>query len=115
MKLKVTSKEIKNRYGFNNTIKLYDGDGQYLFPEYDANAYNCGVYGWNYDVFFISSYAITRGYRNTFGREADSDIVKKYDDMACELRKQIYTSIDNKTYREKLADLQHEFLAEINK
>ena len=115
MKLKVTSKEIKNRYGFNSTIKLYDGAGQYLFPEYDANAYNCGTYGWNYDVFFIGGYAITRGYRNTFGREADSELVRKYDAMAFELNKQLYISIDNKTYREKLTDLQHEFLEEVNK
>ena len=115
MKLKVTSKEIKNRYGFNHTIKLYDSEGQALFPEHKANAYNCGVYGWNYDVFFISNYAITRGYRNTFGREADSNIVKKYDDMARELREQTYTTMSCETYREKLADLQHEFLAEISK
>lgn len=33
----------------------------------ERDGYNSGIYGWNYDVYYISQAAITTGYRNMPG------------------------------------------------
>lgn len=39
----------------------------YLLLGHERDGYNRGVYGWNYDLYYIGGAAITTGYRNTVG------------------------------------------------
>jgi hypothetical protein len=65
MKTKVTRKEINRRYA--SVYRCGDCALYPLFESLDAVGYNCGVYGWNYDLYDIGGIAITSGNRGMFG------------------------------------------------
>lgn len=83
MKIK-TSMKICHR--FSNIYRAGYGDLQRIFvtPEYDATYYNCGVYGWNCDLYIDWAHdaIITTGYRNTRGERIPSELIAKYDKKA---------------------------------
>ena len=49
MKYKTTAKEI--RKGACNLHSAGYCDLQYLLTNHSPNAYTCGVYGWNFDIY----------------------------------------------------------------
>ena len=113
MKIKTTTKELKNRYGLRHALIIPDGMGQNLFPEHDMHEYTCGVYGWNYDAYFLNNYVILRGYRGMFGVDVDSEIISKYDRMASDFKKAHFIGGNYKELHAKIADLQADFLKEV--
>ena len=48
------------------------------------NAYNCGVYGWNCDIYFDykRDIAINTGYRNVRGKRIPSELIKEFSEIA---------------------------------
>ena len=65
MKYKTTRKAI-----VNNCINVKSTgycELQSLLRNHDPNAYTCGVYGWNFDIYEIYGVTICTGYRNMPG------------------------------------------------
>lgn len=82
MKYKTTAKELR-AYDNGRTFKVGYCDLQYLLYCKNANAYTCGVYGWNFDVYELPNrVTITTGYRNMVGKRVDFPIIKEYDGKA---------------------------------
>lgn len=68
MKLKITRKELVNAicYQFNDLYRIRDVK--------NADAYNSGIYGWNYDVYFLGhNIAIVHGYSPIGLKLVDND------------------------------------------
>ena len=110
-KQKVTIKYLKNLYG-NDSIHLGYCEAQNLFPEHDANYYTCGVYGWNFDGFFINGAIVTTGYRGMFGVMPGHELVKEYDKKASELKSEYFLK-DYNELKSKLYELQKEFVNKV--
>jgi hypothetical protein len=71
-----------------------------LYPE-DSIGYNAGVYGWNYDAYYVDGIIITTGYR-PIGERVNYDLLQEY-----ETRAEKILSYDNKApYDEKAAEVQ---------
>ena len=79
MKVKVTHKEINNKY--NNIIRVGYSDLQHLLKYEEPFAYSSGVYGWSCDYYNINGTIIKTGY-NTMGKNLSYKLVKTYDDLA---------------------------------
>lgn len=96
MKTKTTIKYIKAVWG----KKFYCGycDLQYIMRGEEPTYYNCGVYGWNCDIYtdFKRDIAITTGYRNMTGRRIPDEIIKKYTESAKKI-----IDLNNYSYEEK--------------
>lgn len=84
MKIKITMKEIRNRF---KTYRCGYCDLQYIMRWHDAEFYNCGVYGWNCDIYvdWKHGIAITTGYRNMAGDRIPSEILEEYTNKAKEI------------------------------
>ena len=65
MKFKTTAKEVR---AYNEAIRFSYCAIQHLMAGREPNAYTCGVYGWNADVYIFGSFALVTGYR-PFGRD----------------------------------------------
>lgn len=113
MKIKTTRQEING----TNTYKCGYCDLQSLLSGIDAWAYNCGVYGWNWDAYDITNtktgdtITICTGYRGTVGKQLKYEIVRKYDNKARKI-------IDNweLTYKQKqskLRTLRNRFIEQV--
>ncbi len=63
MKFRTTAKAIKEGYAKILTIGYCDMHG--LLHYQNAMAYTAGVYGWNFDLYYIDGVAICTGYRGT--------------------------------------------------
>ena len=91
MKYKTTAKALReNAYNLRSAGYC---DLQNLLRARDANAYTCGVYGWNFDVYDVYGLTICTGYRGMPGKRLDdisdyeakagavwSDYTKSYDE-----------------------------------
>lgn len=86
VKVKVTNKIIKN---FSNIICCGDGDLHYLLYFHDANYYNAGVYGWNYDAYIINyNTIIVSGYRTiSHAIRTSWELREEYNEKAREIIK----------------------------
>lgn len=112
MKQQTTMTSIKGRFG-----KLYQVgycDLQNIFKYVEPQYYNCGVYGWNCDIYvdYGKNLAISSGYRNMRGKQIPREIWKKYDEIAREILKDTF----KKSYEEiqaKLEENRENFLNEI--
>ena len=86
-KIKTTIKDIRNNWKH----VFYCGycDLQYIFRYEEPQYYNCGVYGWNCDIYcdFSRDIAITTGYRNMTGRRIPQELIEKYSKIAKEIVK----------------------------
>lgn len=80
MKFKTTSKEIKNYY--NTIISIGYCGAQHLLQYQEARAYNCGVYGWNYDLYIVDGVALCTGYRSMPGKSVNYDLLNEYEKAA---------------------------------
>lgn len=105
-KVKVSIKEVKN--SFRKVFSCGYCDLQYIMYS-NPRMYNCGVYGWNCDIYANYQYdiAITTGYRNMTGERIPSELIEKYN----ELVKQI--SYKDEDYTEKRYNLENEFWKEL--
>lgn len=65
MKYKTTRKAIVN--GYRNIKCAGYGDLQHLLQNHSPNAYTCGVYGWNFDVYEVYGVTICTGCRGMPG------------------------------------------------
>lgn len=84
MKTKTSMIDITRSY--DKVYRCGYCDLQYLFSGEEARFYNCGVYGWNCDIFtdYVDgkSIAVTTGYRNMRGERIPDYIVKAFDSAA---------------------------------
>lgn len=65
MKFKTTTKYIKAVY--DNIKRAGYCELSYLLRGHEPMMYTCGVYGWNYDVYYINGVTICTGYRGMPG------------------------------------------------
>lgn len=99
MKYRVTAKEIRQEANYRKTVSAGYCDLWYLLSGREANAYTCGVYGWNFDVYDVNGITITTGYRGTVGRRANN--IREYEAKA----RAIYED-RNKPYDERRAEIE---------
>ena len=112
MKTKTTMKAIKNNW--SKVFKTGYCDLQYIFHNESPTYYNCGVYGWNCDIYtdFQRDIAITTGYRGMIGKQIPRELIEKYENIAKEILE------SNKSYEEMQEELynnRENFLEELNK
>ena len=81
-KIKITRNILKNR--FSKIFCCGYCDLQYIFHNLRPYYYNCGIYGWNYDVYanYCEDIAITTGYRGMFGTRIPAEIIKHFETEA---------------------------------
>ena len=79
MKFQTTRKAVKE----NSRIILRVGycDLQSLLYFKEAEAYTCGVYGWNADIHMFGNVTVVTGHR-TFGNYSNYDLVEEYEQKA---------------------------------
>ena len=82
MKQQTTMKQITNT--FRNVYQLGYCDLQNIFAYKEPKYYNCGLYGWNCDIYidYERDIALTTGYRNMRGKLIPREILEKYDKVA---------------------------------
>lgn len=105
MKYKTTIRAI--RENACNPRSVGYCDLQHLLTNHSPNAYTCGVYGWNFDIYYVYGVTICTGYRGMVGPRCEG--VREYDKKAAKI-----LSWENKkmTYdekREAVENLLHEF------
>ena len=81
MKFKTTRKAIVN--GASRLVSAGYCDLATLLRNHSPIAYNCGVYGWNFDVYEVYGLTICTGYRNMPGRRANN--ISEYESRAREI------------------------------
>lgn len=103
MKYKTTAKAI--REGACNPRSAGYCDLRYLLNNHSPNAYTCGVYGWNFDVYDIYGVTICTGYRGMIGPRCEK--IAEYEEKA----KAIFhdEKLTYKETKEKIENLLHEF------
>lgn len=79
---------------------------QCLLRYRDPFGYNSGVYGWNYDAYFVHGVTICTGYRNIPGKRLKQ--CKEYNDKAREVIENSALTYDEK--RERVENLLDEFI-----
>jgi hypothetical protein len=112
MKLKTTRKEINER--FAHVYRCGYCDLQNIFSKDDACFCNCGVYGWNFDVYcdWGKDVAITTGYRNMTGTRIPHEIIEKYSAIGKEIRSNCWSRPYEDT-RAAMEENQRNFIAEL--
>lgn len=85
MKYKTTAKELRNEARYIRTVKAGYCDLQTLLRDVAPVAYTCGVYGWNFDVYYVNGINICTGYRGMVGERANN--ISEYEERARELEK----------------------------
>ena len=87
VKFKTTDREIKE--GFARVIRIGYCEAQYLLNFENAIAYNCGAYGWKYDVYIIEGYCstcIVTGYSPCGNIQPNYEILRKFEEKAEKIR-----------------------------
>lgn len=104
MKVKTSMIDVVRSH--NYVYRCGYADLQHLFSGVDYCYYNCGVYGWNCDIFtdYVDgkSIAVTTGYRNMRGERIPDYIVKAFESAAKSIYYESYS-------REKLEELRRAF------
>lgn len=105
MKYKTTIRAI--REGACNPRSAGYCDLQHLLTNHSPNAYTCGMYGWNFDIYEIYGVTICTGYRGMVGPRCEG--IAEYEEKAAKI-----LSWENKemTYdkkRDAVEKLLHEF------
>jgi hypothetical protein len=102
MKTKTTMKFIRQNWG--NVYCCGYCDLQDIMKGKEPTYYNCGVYGWNCDIYtnIARDIAITTGYRNMIGKQIPAELIKKYSVIAEEITRDMWA----KDYDEIAAELE---------
>lgn len=89
-------------------------DLQDIYKYDDPQYYNCGVYGWNCDIYvdYKRDIAITTGYRNMRGERIPGDLIKKYSEIAKTIYNQRNKPFDE--IRTALEENRENFLNELD-
>lgn len=111
MKAKRTMRDIKSQYP--TIIQVSYCDAQNMLSMDDPAAYTAGVYGWNADIYPITSgVAICTGYRPFGNIKPDRETVSRYEKRAQEMRRDLWNAEE---LAERLHSLQMEFVREVCK
>lgn len=110
MKYRTTQKALRE-YGYNVVCCGYC-DLQTLLNYRSPDAYTCGVYGWNFDVYELDNLTICTGYRGMVGKTIPYEIVRKYEKQA---EKILYNGNWKEDKRKKLDKLILKFEKEVVK
>lgn len=98
---KISVNYLKKNYGVSSK-QIFCGDVSCylnsLFRNIERLGYNCGIYGWNYDIFKIKDYYIVTGYRYPEIKQYLS--YEKLKELDNRFKKQQET-LNNKFYRDK--------------
>lgn len=97
MVYKTTKSEIYYQYGKNRTLSVGYCEIQTLSYYTDRDAYTCGVYGWNSDIYTFGNCAISTGYR-PFGKSVSYKLCREYEQKA---KKVLYSDKRYKKYESK--------------
>lgn len=107
MKYRTTAKELRNKSGY--IVSAGYCDLQNLFRDISPNAYNCGFYGWNFDVYYLDEgglpLTVCTGYRGMVGKRAEG--IEEYEAKA---RRVWSGDGDYDTKREAVRKLRAEFI-----
>ena len=90
MKSRITAKDLRSMFS-GKAITLGTQQPYYLLRYHSPDWYTCGVYGWNFDAYKIDGVLIMWGDRGTFGKRADYDRIKFYEEKAKEICNEVYT------------------------
>lgn len=107
MKIKITNKFVKSNYA----IRIYC-DNLRLLQYLDCKMYNCGVYGWNYDLYEYKDVALLTGYRNIPYNVRSITLENKYNKLYNEIDKSKYNYNELKEIVYELLDY---YIEEITK
>lgn len=106
----MTNKEV--RRVFDKVYSIGYGAMQFLLRFENRIGYNCGIYGWNYDVYSLGNgICICTGYRNMPGKTIPYELVQKYDKYASEILSEVWGKWDEK--RKRMQALIKDFLGEL--
>ena len=83
MKFKTTQKAINNAY--RKVIRIGYCELQDLLRFESPDAYTCGVYGWNADIYTFGNVAIVTGYRPFGNIRPAYDQIKLFEERAREI------------------------------
>ena len=92
MKTRITRQEARGNAG---TLRIGYAEAQSLLRFQNAYGYNAGVYGWNFDSYYVNGVVINTGYRGTVGKYVDYELLRKYESKASALQ-----SKSNLTYNQ---------------
>ena len=114
MKIKTSIKSIRN-----NWRKVYYCgycDLQYIMRGEEPTYYNCGIYGWNCDIYcdFKRDIAITTGYRNMTGKRIPDEIIEKYTAEAKKILEDMWVK-PYEEYMQRIAENREKFFDELDK
>lgn len=111
MKAKRTMRDIKSQYP--TIIQVSYCDAQNMLCMDNPAAYTAGVYGWNADIYPITSgVAICTGYRPFGNIKPDRETVSRYEKRAREMRRDLFSAEELAAH---LHNLQKEFIREVCK
>lgn len=114
MKIETSMKKIKENY---TTIGIGYCNAYHLLSGIEPTFYNCGVYGWNNDIYIIGDVAIVTGYRNLQGDfYPNHETLTKYEKKAKQLYKNYDLSKHNYKYDllyKKIEKLRNDFIKEV--
>lgn len=111
MKHKTTAKAIREGYG--KIISIGYCDAQYLLNYQSADAYTCGVYGWNFDLYDINGVAICTGYRGMpKGITYDYERLKFFEEKAEKIVNDV--SIEYERRKAIVNELLRDFIGEVS-
>ena len=106
-KIKATNKMVKGTNKIIITVNNLDS----LLKCRQANYYNAGVYGWNYDAYVLDNVTIITGYRPfKTDIEVSFDLCNKYNNKALEVTK---NNTNYEVIKNELELLLNEFLKEV--
>ena len=113
-RIKTDMKRINE--GFRKVFRAGYCDLQYIYKYKNPQYYNCGVYGWNCDIYvdYKRDIAITTGYRNMRGKQIPADLIKKYSDIAKDISKTPFF-VPYEDVKTALDENREKFLDELNK
>ena len=110
-KMKTTRKQL-NRC-FSRIFWCGYCDLQYILHNDSPKFYNCGIYGWNYNVYDLGNIAITTGYRGMFGTEIPRELIHKYEAEAKPIVESTLSWKNHDEYVAKMNDIRDRFINEI--
>ena len=111
MKVKITRKSVKCL--FNKVLYCGYCDLQNIMRGVETRFYNCGIYGWNYDVYDLGVIGITTGYRGMFGKRIPTELIEKYDKEAKEIIESNLSWKNHDEYVAKMNDIRDRFINEL--
>lgn len=108
MKIKTSMKICNN---FENVYSAGCCDLQYIFRGFEPQYYNCGVHGWNCDLYidWKTDTIITTGYRNMRGKMIPQELIEKYNKKAAKI------DVWSASAAEQREELRRQFFDELEK